>query len=112
MTSSTPSSASGPNNLNERLDAYNETIQKIVEEERRTGSKMPAHKGLERYKLIEKMGDGAFSIVYKAFDTETATNVAVKVIHKQNLEASQVSRTTPNYFSMRKANYRSNIEII
>lgn len=54
-------------------------------------NKLPSYPGLgNRYKLVEKMGDGAFSVVYKALDVETGENVAVKVIQKQTLSASQV----------------------
>lgn len=55
-------------------------------------SKLPSYPGLgHRYKLVEKMGDGAFSVVYKALDIETGENVAVKVIPKQGLSPPQVS---------------------
>lgn len=43
-----------------------------------------------RYKLVEKLGDGAFSVVYKALDTKTGEKVAVKVIDKTSLNTSQV----------------------
>lgn len=85
-----PASSPTPKDLNDRLEAYNDTIQKIVDEERRTGSKLPTYKELDRYQLIEKMGDGAFSVVYKALDLKTGTHVAVKAVFKQDLDASQV----------------------
>ncbi|KIP09881.1 hypothetical protein PHLGIDRAFT_102234 [Phlebiopsis gigantea 11061_1 CR5-6] len=50
---------------------------------------MPLYKGLEDYKLLEKMGDGAFSNVYKAVDLRTGQKVAVKVVRKYELSASQ-----------------------
>lgn len=43
-----------------------------------------------RYKLIEQLGNGAFSVVYKALDTQTGENVAVKVVDKLSLNTSQV----------------------
>lgn len=78
-------------NTTQRIDAYNEAIQHIVEEETRQKSTLPSYPGLERYKLIEKMGDGAFSIVYKALDTKSGNYVAVKAVHKEDLSVSQVS---------------------
>jgi serine/threonine-protein kinase RCK2 len=71
--------------------AYNNALEKLVAEENEERSKLPRYKGLERYELIEKMGDGAFSIVYKAKDLQTNEYVAIKVIHKQDLNTSQVS---------------------
>ncbi|KAH7904223.1 kinase-like domain-containing protein [Hygrophoropsis aurantiaca] len=58
-------------------------------EEREPKPKMPTYKGLENFKLVEKMGDGAFSNVYKAIDLSTGKKVAVKVVRKFELNASQ-----------------------
>lgn len=53
--------------------------------------RLPFHSGLERYALLKKMGDGAFSVVYKAYDIKTETEVAVKVVRKHELSNTQVS---------------------
>ncbi|KAH9894187.1 Pkinase-domain-containing protein [Cubamyces lactineus] len=68
---------------------YKEHVEQIVQEEREAKGKMPLYKGLENYKLIEKMGDGAFSNVYKAIDLRSGQKVAVKVVRKYELSASQ-----------------------
>ncbi|KAA1466271.1 Pkinase-domain-containing protein [Dentipellis sp. KUC8613] len=69
---------------------YAHEAEMIVQEEREAKSKMPTYKGLERFKLIDKMGDGAFSNVYKAIDLTNGQKVAVKVVRKYELTASQV----------------------
>ncbi|PSR73564.1 hypothetical protein PHLCEN_2v10483 [Hermanssonia centrifuga] len=56
---------------------YKEELEQIVQEEREAKSKMPTYKGLENFRLIDKMGDGAFSNVYKAVDIRTGQRVAV-----------------------------------
>lgn len=89
--SSTGSISKPTSHSNDRKVAYNTAIEKIVAEENEQRSKLPHYKGLERYELVEKMGDGAFSIVYKAIDLQTNDYVAIKVIHKQDLSSSQVS---------------------
>ncbi|KAG1715953.1 hypothetical protein ID866_1242 [Astraeus odoratus] len=61
-----------------------------VPEDREPKAKMPTYKGLENFKLLDKMGDGAFSNVYKAIDLTTNQKVAVKVVRKFELNASQV----------------------
>ncbi len=38
---------------------YTREVEKIVKEERAAKEKMPTYKGLERFKLIEKMGECA-----------------------------------------------------
>ncbi|TFK85887.1 Pkinase-domain-containing protein [Polyporus arcularius HHB13444] len=68
---------------------YKEHVEQIVQEEREAKGKMPVYKGLESYKLVEKMGDGAFSNVYKAIDLRSGQKVAVKVVRKYELSASQ-----------------------
>ncbi|KAL4241594.1 Protein kinase domain-containing protein [Abortiporus biennis] len=68
---------------------YKEEVEMIVQEEKEAKNKMPTYKGLEQFKLVEKMGDGAFSNVYKAIDLRTNQKVAVKVVRKFELSASQ-----------------------
>jgi serine/threonine protein kinase len=50
---------------------------------------MPTYEGLENFKLEEKMGDGAFSNVFKALDISANKHVAIKVVRKFELNASQ-----------------------
>ncbi|KAJ3853005.1 kinase-like domain-containing protein [Lentinula lateritia] len=69
--------------------ANREAAEQIVKEEREAKAQMPSYKGLENFKLLEKMGDGAFSNVYKALDLKTGQKVAVKVVRKYELNANQ-----------------------
>lgn len=69
-----------------------EEIARIVAEENESKGKLPRYPGLERWQLIEKMGDGAFSNVYRARDIEgTAGEVAIKVVRKFEMNSQQVS---------------------
>ncbi|KDN38189.1 hypothetical protein RSAG8_09692, partial [Rhizoctonia solani AG-8 WAC10335] len=68
---------------------YSREAEMIVAEEREAASKMPQFPALERYRMIEKMGDGAFSNVYKAVDVQTGKKVAVKVVRKYEMSSSQ-----------------------
>lgn len=76
-----------------RGDDYDPTVlERIVAEERAAKGKMPKYPGLERFSLIEKMGDGAFSNVYRAKDnTGQFGEVAIKVVRKFEMNSSQVS---------------------
>lgn len=66
-------------------------IEKLVAEERHSKSKMPKYPGLDRYILVEKMGDGAFSNVYRAKDTlSQMEEVAIKVVRKFEMNSNQV----------------------
>lgn len=67
-------------------------IERIVAEERESQGKLPKYPGLERWTLIEKMGDGAFSNVYRAKDTTGKyKEVAIKVVRKFEMNSTQVS---------------------
>jgi hypothetical protein len=69
-----------------------EVLERIVAEERESKGKLPKYPGLDRYILVEKMGDGAFSNVYRAKDTQSnMTEVAIKVVRKFEMSSSQVS---------------------
>jgi len=64
----------------------------MLAEENETKGRLPKYPGLERWKLVEKMGDGAFSNVYRAIDTTgKAGEVAIKVVRKFEMNSQQVS---------------------
>lgn len=69
-----------------------EDAAKLVAEENASRSKFPRYQGLDRWELVEKMGDGAFSNVYRARDLEgDAGDVAIKVVRKFEMNSMQVS---------------------
>ncbi|KAH9960504.1 kinase-like domain-containing protein [Russula dissimulans] len=76
---------------------YKREVEKIVREEREAMGKMPTYKGLERFQLIEKKGDGAFSNVYKALDITSGMHVAVKAVRKYELTTSQAGERHLNH---------------
>jgi hypothetical protein len=66
-------------------------LERIVAEERESKGKLPRYPGLERWQLLEKMGDGAFSNVYRAKDTQHVYDqVAIKVVRKFEMNSTQV----------------------
>lgn len=83
----------------------------IVNEEREAKNKMPAYNGLEGFKLIEEMGVGAFSQVYKAIDLSTGRKVAIKVVRKYELNSSQAGdkHLNPHFKKKPRVTERANI---
>jgi hypothetical protein len=70
-------------------------LERIVAEERESKGKLPRYPGLERWTLVEKMGDGAFSNVYRARDNNNVYDqVAIKVVRKFEMNTTQVSAGT------------------
>ena len=70
-------------------------VERIVAEERQSKNKMPKYAGLERYTLMDKMGDGAFSNVYRAKDNSGQFGeVAIKVVRKFEMNNTQVSENS------------------
>ena len=75
----------------QQKDYDNSVLERIVAEERESKGKLPRYPGLERYTLLEKMGDGAFSNVYRAKDNEGQyPEVAIKVVRKFEMNSTQV----------------------
>ncbi|KAG9063059.1 hypothetical protein KI688_004659 [Linnemannia hyalina] len=88
-----------------------EAASRIVAEEKHQKSKMPVYPGLERYRLVEKMGDGAFSNVYKAYDTKMDRLVAVKVVRKFELNAHQRANILKEVQIMRQLKHEGIVEL-
>ena len=78
----------------ERKEYDASVLERIVAEERESKGKLPRYPGLERWALQEKMGDGAFSNVYRARDTQGQYGeVAIKVVRKFEMNSTQVCIT-------------------
>jgi hypothetical protein len=78
---------------NQKKKVEREDLERIVAEENESKGKLPKYPGLERWTLIKKMGDGAFSNVYRARDNHPngVGEVAIKVVRKFEMNANQVS---------------------
>ncbi|MCJ1309376.1 MAPK-activated protein kinase Srk1 [Agyrium rufum] len=88
-------------------------IERIVAEERESKGKLPRYPGLDRYKLIEKMGDGAFSNVYRAKDlTGEFEEVAIKVVRKFEMNASQRANILKEVQIMRQLDHPNIVKLV
>ncbi|KAL1297547.1 hypothetical protein AAFC00_006117 [Neodothiora populina] len=88
-----------------------EVLERIVAEERESKGKLPKYPGLERWQLVEKMGDGAFSNVYRAKDTTGVhAEVAIKVVRKFEMNSTQGDDVLhPDYKKQPRGVERANI---
>jgi serine/threonine protein kinase len=88
-------------------------VAKIVQEENESRSKFPKYPGLERWKLLEKMGDGAFSNVYRAADREMITGeVAIKVVRKFEMNNMQRANILKEVQIMRQLDHPNIVKLI
>ncbi|KAG7744858.1 hypothetical protein KL912_005190 [Ogataea haglerorum] len=60
-----------------------------------------------RYTLLEKIGEGAFSVVVKAVDTETQDFVAIKIIDKTNMKPEQINSVLKEISIMSKLDHKN-----
>ncbi|EFY99172.1 CAMK/CAMK1 protein kinase [Metarhizium robertsii ARSEF 23] len=89
------------------------SLAKLVAEENASRSKFPRYPGLERWELIEKMGDGAFSNVYRARDLQgDAGEVAIKVVRKYEMNSMQRSNILKEVSIMRQLDHPNIIKLI
>ncbi|KAF7721655.1 hypothetical protein EC973_004331 [Apophysomyces ossiformis] len=107
-------SASGGDSLStssQRKAKKYEAVARIVEEENIAKQRLPTYDGLERYKLIAKLGDGAFSNVFKAINLENNEKVAVKVVRKYELNQQQKASVLKEVQIMRTLNHPSIVQL-
>ncbi|KAK7416743.1 MAPK-activated protein kinase Srk1 [Neonectria magnoliae] len=94
-----------------RVDDAN--LAKIVAEENASKSKFPRYPGLERWELVAKMGDGAFSNVYRARDTTGERGeVAIKVVRKYEMNSMQRSNILKEVQIMRQLDHPNIIKLV
>ncbi|KMU88981.1 calcium/calmodulin-dependent protein kinase type II [Coccidioides immitis H538.4] len=93
--------------------AHEQEIEQIVAEEKLNSSTMPSYPGLERWILLKKMGDGAFSNVYRARDsTGKYGEVAIKVVRKFEMSAKQRANILKEVQIMRQLDHPNIVKLI
>ncbi|KAI9824289.1 MAG: hypothetical protein M1826_007386 [Phylliscum demangeonii] len=94
-------------------DYDSSAIERIVAEEREAKGKLPRYPGLERWTLMEKMGDGAFSNVYRAKDnTGKMAEVAIKVVRKYDMTSSLRANILKEVQIMRQLDHPNIVRLI
>ncbi|ORZ15159.1 kinase-like domain-containing protein [Absidia repens] len=82
-----------------------------IESNMRRKSTLPYYPSLDRYEIIKKLGDGAFSDVYRARDRRTGRNVAIKVAQKYAIDDTMIDmqHLHPNMKKKPRMTERANI---
>ncbi|RAK90132.1 putative calcium/calmodulin-dependent protein kinase, partial [Aspergillus costaricaensis CBS 115574] len=88
-------------------------IEQIGAEEISISSMMPRYPGLERWVLLDKMGDGAFCSVYRAKDTTREYDeVAIKVVRKLEMNSNQRANILKEVQIMRQVDHPNIVKLI
>jgi serine/threonine protein kinase len=64
-----------------------------------------------RYLLSDKIGEGAFSSVYKAYDSKESRYLAIKIINKSNMKPDQINSTLKEIAIMRQLNHPNIVKL-
>jgi len=90
-----------------------EDLKRIVAEENESKGRLPRYPGLERWQLIEKMGDGAFSNVYRARDLDgEVEEVAIKVVRKFEMNSNQRANILKEVQIMRQLDHPNIVKLV
>ncbi|EQL03076.1 hypothetical protein G6O67_007447 [Ophiocordyceps sinensis] len=88
-------------------------LKQLVAEENASRTKFSRYPGLERWELLEKMGDGAFSNVYRARDLQgDHGQVAIKVVRKYEMNNMQRSNILKEVQIMRQLDHPNIVKLI
>ena len=85
------------------MAAEDAPAEKIKENKKNDSSPYPDLPG--RYSLLERIGDGAFSTVFRAHDKELDIDVAIKIIDKTELTKSQMDVVLKEVAIMRRLDH-------
>ncbi|KAI9225861.1 MAG: kinase-like domain-containing protein [Piptocephalis tieghemiana] len=72
---------------------------------------VPHFPDLQGYTLMEKLGDGAFSQVYRALDDSTGEEVAIKVVTKAHLNPTQRTNILKEVALTRQLRHRNIVQL-
>ncbi|KAI8334858.1 serine/threonine-protein kinase srk1 [Choanephora cucurbitarum] len=99
-------------NSEQRKAHTKQAAERIVQEENIAKSRLPNYEGLSQYQLLKKLGEGAFSNVYKAMNKETGQHVAIKIVRKFELNQIQKASILKEVQIMRTLNHPSIVKML
>lgn len=98
--------------LNDQSTDYSMLASQLVEEENKQKQKSVKYPNLENYQVLEQMGEGAFSVVYKAKHLASGKEVAVKILRKFQMDQAQKQAVLKEVTIMRQLNHPNIVKFI
>mmetsp|Transcript_1408 Transcript_1408/g.1406 ORF Transcript_1408/g.1406 Transcript_1408/m.1406 type:complete len:576 (+) Transcript_1408:199-1926(+) len=89
-----------------------EAATHIVEQEMRQKKNKTEYPNLQNYEVLEQMGEGAFSIVYKARHVASDKLVAIKILRKFQMDQAQKQAVLKEVTIMRQLNHPNIVSFI
>lgn len=83
--------------------------QLVAEEKKHRRSEYP---NLDKYQVLERMGEGAFSVVYKARHVQTGQLVAIKILRKYQMDNAQRQAVLKEVIIMRQLHHPKIVKFI
>lgn len=91
---------------------YQDAATQIVEQENIMRQKETSYPKLDNYIILEQMGEGAFSVVYKAQSKLTGGLVAIKILRKFQMDQAQKQSVLKEVTIMRQLNNENIVKFI
>lgn len=89
-----------------------EVASQIVEQELRQKRQEVKYPNLHNYQVMDQLGEGAFSVVYRAKNLRTGQLVAIKILRKFQMDEKQKSAVLKEVTIMRQLSHPNVVEFI
>lgn len=91
---------------------YSEAVDRIVKEELEERQNRRKYPNLANYEMLDKMGEGAFSVVYKARHKISGRLVAIKVLRKYQMDTAQRQAVFKEVIIMRQLSHTNVVQFL
>lgn len=111
----TSGSSRGPDEMPDKSrqkEHYDHVANQLVEEKKQKRETELLYPNLGNYQVLEKMGEGAFSVVYRAKHLETGTFVAIKILRKYQMDNAQKQAVMKEVIIMRQLNHPNIVKFV
>lgn len=97
---------------NKHHPTNHEVASQIVEQELHQKRQQTKYPNLHNYKVLEQLGEGAFSVVYRAQNLKTGQFVAIKILRKFQMDEKQKQAVLKEVTIMRQLTHPNIVEFI
>ena len=100
------------NNSGQQEFTNEQIASHLVEEEKISRKQQVKYPKLDNYQVLDQLGEGAFSIVYRAKNLTTSQEVAIKILRKFQMDEAQKRAVLKEVAIMRQLNHPGIVRFI